>query len=176
MYLGIQIFLVNTEKLERIESNFFFFQTGKPWLRGFGTLSVKIPPRSLIPISSRWKSLSADWRRFHGAIPSVNLLYYEGLSRGSHLLCSFGHYEKLLKCSGLRGNTEWMPFVLGLSTESAGLHQHEYKYSTCRQAGRRARPPAGWGSGCCWSSFTVYSFLRNWPPFLYLFCTLLGFF
>lgn len=86
MYLGIQIFLVNTEKLWKDREHLFFFSP-KHWGSSSGDLGHFPSKASPPPLSDQQPQSGSIWK----CVPVRN-----GLAE-AHLMHGFGHYEGLRK-------------------------------------------------------------------------------
>lgn len=130
--MGIQIFLVNTEKLWKGKRAFFSKKrSNDSW--DLGHFLSKSFPTSLIQMSSRWKSLSADWQCCYASmewLKVLSLFLLWRLSRGSHLVYFWSLWKTAEKSLGFRGNLEWMYFVLGVSTELYDLSNTSIEINT----------------------------------------------
>lgn len=164
--LGIQIFLVNVEKLWKDRAFFFFFFPRSEAMTpgDLGHFMSKSLPTSLIQISSRCKSLSAGqgvWRLGSGLPCQEKVSAGPGAAQLSLYLWSL--WKAAEKSFALRWATEGRYFVL--IGGGVWSHQHETQHTP---AGRRggAAPAAGWRFG---SRSAPPCFMRTWPPFIYVF-------
>lgn len=164
--LGIQIFLVNVEKLWKDRELFFFFfpPRSEAMTRGFRTFYVKNLPTSLIQISSRCKSLSAG-QGVSGVTRSPGLPCQEGLSRGSRLP-SLSVFVVIMKSCWKRVS-HWdgckVRYFVLIGGGGVWSHQHETQHTP---AGCRG----GAAASCWWrlgSCSAPPCFMRTWPPFIY---------